>query len=225
MKFLAIDTATEACSAALYLDGEIIEDYRMAPRQHASLILPMIEKLLADTGLTLRQCDALCFGRGPGAFTGIRIATGVIQGLALGSDRPVIGISTMAAMAQHQADSLGVEQIYVAIDARMDEVYCASYARDSEGLVHEVLPERVCSPEQAPTPDSSDWHGCGSGFESYGETLGRRLGTAVQSVDPQVYPHAASICRLSVPVFEQDAGLPAEQVVPVYLRDKVTHGS
>ena len=146
MNILAIETATEACSAALAVDGEIIERYQVAPRRHTQLIHGQMEEVLAETGLALGQLDAIAFGRGPGAFTGVRIATSVVQGVAFALDLPVIPISTLAALAQ----GCEGDRLLVAIDARMNEVYWGVYRRDQGGLVELVGEERVVAPEQVP---------------------------------------------------------------------------
>ena len=145
MKLLAIDTATEACSAALYIDGNILEKYEVAPRQHAELILPMIDALLAEAELELASLDGLAFGRGPGAFTGVRIATGIVQGLAFASDLPVVPVSTLAAMAQGAANQSNT--ILSAIDARMGEIYWAIFTVGDDGLVKPQSDEQVTKPE------------------------------------------------------------------------------
>ncbi len=224
MKLLCIDTSTEACSAAIYLDGEIIEDYRIAPRQHAELILPMIEGLLTQTSLEMPQLDALAFGRGPGAFTGIRIATGVIQGLSLGTGLPVVGISTLAAMAQDSSDQNEVDNIHVAIDARMNEIYTACYSRNENDLMRLVDAERVCPPQQACLPeDSNKWFGAGTGWASYAEILQQALGDRIIGIQPALYPRASAIAKLAVVEVLAGRTVPAEQALPIYLRDQVTH--
>jgi tRNA threonylcarbamoyladenosine biosynthesis protein TsaB len=223
VKLLGIDTSTEACSVAILLDGEVIEDYRMAPRQHAELILPMIEALLEQTKLSLQELDALAFGRGPGAFTGIRIATGVIQGLSLGTGLPVVGISTLAAMAQDASDRHKVNKVHVAIDARMNEIYCACYRRGEDGLMINVEEERVCLPEETPQPEGSGWFATGSGWATYEKVLRETLGDRVVGVQTDSYPRAAAICKLAEFEVANGKALPGEQVLPVYLRDKVTH--
>ncbi len=223
MKLLGIDTSTEACSVAILLDGEVIEDYRMAPRQHAELILPMIEALLNKAGMSLQEMDALAFGRGPGAFTGIRIATGVIQGLSLGTGLPVVGISTLAAMAQDASDRHEVSRVHVAIDARMNEIYCACYRRGEDGLMINLEEERVCLPQQSPQPEGSGWFATGTGWASYEAVLRERLGERVIGIEADSYPRAAAICKLAESEVSKGMALPGEQVLPVYLRDKVTH--
>ena len=132
-KLLAIDTSTEACSAALGIGGDVRERYEFAPRQHAELILPMVDALLAEGQIKLKDLDGLAFGRGPGAFTGVRIATGVIQGLAFGAGLPVVPVSSLAALAQGAAP--GHSSIMSAFDARMGEVYWGAFAVDKQGLV------------------------------------------------------------------------------------------
>ncbi|HDP89812.1 MAG TPA: tRNA (adenosine(37)-N6)-threonylcarbamoyltransferase complex dimerization subunit type 1 TsaB, partial [Thioalkalivibrio sp.] len=152
MKILAIDTATDACSAALFLDGEVTSRFELAPRRHTELILPMVGSLLEEAGLAVTDLDAVAFGRGPGAFTGLRIAAGVAQGLALGADLPVIPVSTLATMAQQVMDEAGAEAVAAALDARMGEVYWGCYRRDAEGVAEPVGPETVCAPQAVPVP-------------------------------------------------------------------------
>ncbi|MFZ4702392.1 MAG: tRNA (adenosine(37)-N6)-threonylcarbamoyltransferase complex dimerization subunit type 1 TsaB, partial [Candidatus Methylumidiphilus sp.] len=134
MKLLSLETSTEACSAALYLDGEITERYQLAPQQHNKLILPMIQSLLAEADLKLHQLDALAFGRGPGSFTGVRIAAGIVQGLAFGADLPVAPVSTLAAMAQEVFAESDSQYALPCIDARMGEVYWGVYRRGNDGM-------------------------------------------------------------------------------------------
>ena len=153
MKLLALDTATEACSAALLVDDAIIERYELAPRRHAALILPMIEAVLAEAGIGVAQLDALAFGCGPGAFTGLRIAAGVAQGIALAGGLPVVPVSTLAAIACHAVARYGVERVAAAIDARMGEVYWGTYRAARDGGVVLMGAERVCSPALATVPD------------------------------------------------------------------------
>ena len=133
MKLLALDTATEACSAALYIDGEIKQEYQLAPREHTRLILAMVESLLVEAGITIKQLDALAFGRGPGSFTGVRIATGAVQGMAYGADLPVVPVSTLASIAQSVHDEHQAESVLTAIDARMQAVYWARVSCPSRG--------------------------------------------------------------------------------------------
>ena len=149
MKILALDTATEACSAALWLDGEVIERYAYAPREHNQLILPMLNGLLADAGVTLAGLDALAFGRGPGSFTGVRIATGVVQGIAYAASLPVAPVSTLAAMALEAIGETGDEFAMPCIDARMGVVYWSVYRRAGDGASTASSAMRSTAPSPA----------------------------------------------------------------------------
>ncbi|MGD8378597.1 MAG: tRNA (adenosine(37)-N6)-threonylcarbamoyltransferase complex dimerization subunit type 1 TsaB [Gammaproteobacteria bacterium] len=220
MRLLAIDTATEACSAALWIDGECREQYRVAPREHTRLILPMTEALLADAGIELGELDALAFGRGPGAFTGVRIAAGVVQGLAMGADLPVVAVSDLAALAAGAARATGESHVVACIDARMGEVYAGSYRIDAPGLAHLIGEERVCAPEALDPPDGA-WYVAGSGMLAYGDILRQSLGARLAGADGELLPHAADIAALAVRMRDEGAGVAAEQALPVYLRDQV----
>ncbi|MFW5453253.1 tRNA (adenosine(37)-N6)-threonylcarbamoyltransferase complex dimerization subunit type 1 TsaB [Thioalkalivibrio sulfidiphilus] len=220
MKLLSIETATEACSAALWLDGALTTRFEMAPREHTRLILPMMDALLAEAGVRLADLDALAFGRGPGAFTGVRIAAAVIQGAAFGADLPVVPVSTLAALAQQGLDA-GATRVLAALDARMGEVYWAAFETDAEGLAVSVGPEQVLAPDAVPVPDGQGWRGVGSGWGAYEQALRARLGACVGDIDPAPYPAAAEVARLAVRDFAAGLAVPAEQALPVYLRDKV----
>jgi len=219
MKLLAVETATEACSAALWLDGRILERFELAPRRHTAIILPMIDSLLAEAGLSLRDMDALAFGRGPGSFTGVRIATGVIQGLALAAGRPVIGISTLASLAQSRADTH--HQVIAAIDARMHEVYWGCYRRDNSGCMELLNEERVCAPAEVPVPPAGDWLAAGSGWTSYGDILQQQLAPLTLTVDANAWPRAAATVRLAAARMDAGDSVAAAEARPVYLRDNV----
>ena len=215
MKLLAIDTATEACSCALFIDGEIQQRSEIAPRQHTNLILPMADELLKAADLTANQLDGLAFGRGPGSFTGLRIASGVIQGIAFAADIPVAPISCLAALAQAAYIQNSSEKVLAAIDARMDEVYFGSYIVDQQGIMRSHDEEIVCKPESIKIPENGQWYGVGSGWAT-------KLGEKLQSYDADKYPQAAAIIPLAVTAFKEGNVVSAEQALPVYLRNKVT---
>jgi tRNA threonylcarbamoyladenosine biosynthesis protein TsaB len=222
MKLLAIETATEACSAALYLDGEIGLRYEVKPRGHSGLILGMMDALLAEAGLRPGQLDAMAFGRGPGSFTGVRIATGVVQGAAFAADLPVVPVSTLAALAQRAYREQGERRLLPAYDARMQELYWAAYAVDDQGLVQPVQAERVTRVEQVPTPDGNGWYGVGSGWAAYGEALQERFGAAaITGSDPDLLCSAFDVALLGVAGFERGESVLPEAALPIYLRDKV----
>lgn len=213
---LALDTATEACSAALLHKGQLYQRAEVIPRLHAQRLLPMIEEVLGEAGITLAAVDALVFGRGPGAFTGVRVATGMVQGLAFAADKPVIGISNLAALAQRAWREHGAEQVCAAIDARMDEVYWGCYRLQDE-IMTLAGEESVCAPEQVSLPAELDSpSGAGTGWQ-YAE----RLSVAVSHSWPQMLPDAVDLLSLALPVWHAGQALDAAQAQPVYLRDKV----
>ncbi len=219
MKILAIDTATEACSATLHIDGVVTSKYEIAPRQHAELVLTMVDELLSASDISLAQLDALAFGRGPGAFTGVRIATGVIQGLAMSADCPVVPVSTLAALAQGAI--MESKQIACAIDARMGEVYWALYQANDKNIMHLVGKESVCPPDSVIIPPSVNWFGVGSGWETYEQELQDRMAESLVHYRMGDYPSAENICTLAVDAYQRGEFVDAADALPVYLRDKV----
>lgn len=220
MKLLAVETSTEACSAALFIDGEVVELYELAPKEHTKLILPMIDSLMADAGLKPQQLDALAFSRGPGSFTGVRIATGVIQGIALGADLPVVPVSTLAAIAQDFFDHNDENVAFVAMDARMGEIFWGVYRRDAQGYAELIDDEAVTPAEQIEFPGLTGV-GIGSGWGVYHQELITRLAGLVSHYEVDMLPRAGAIARLGVRGFEQGLAVAVEQAMPVYLRDKV----
>lgn len=220
-RILAIETATVACSAALSVDGAVLERYVLAPRQHATLILPMIESLLLEAGLTVAQLDAIAFGRGPGSFTGVRIAASIVQGIAFAAARPVVPVSTLAALALGAQRESGGRAILAALDARKDEVYWSAWITDDGGRLQPEGEEAVRAPELVAVPQAGDWIAAGSGWDAYGERLMPRLGERVVRVLPDLEPRAGDVARLAVPVYEQGGAAGPEQALPVYLRNDV----
>lgn len=216
MRLLAIETATEACSVAVLVDGEIRERFGIAPRRHAELTLPWAEQLLADAGVAKSQLDAIAVGRGPGAFTGVRLAIALAQGIALALDRPLLPVSTLAALAM-RADG---DRIIAAIDARMGEVYLATFARDGEGLVA-LGEEVVVKPQAAIVPGGDGWHGVGTGFAAGDNALQVRMQGRLAAVDAEALPHAADVARLGALMFARGEAIAPERIEPAYLRNNV----
>ena len=214
---LALDTATEACSVAVLHDGKVLSHYEVIPRLHAQKLLPMIKQIMADIGAPLSAIDAIAFGRGPGAFTGVRIAIGVVQGLAFGLDRPVLPVSNLALLAQGAFRARGVQQVAAAIDARMDEVYWGCYA-EMAGEMRLLGEEAVLAPETVALPDaaSGDWFGAGTGW-GYAE----RLAVKPSAFDAAALPHAQDLLELARFAWARGEAVPADMAQPVYLRDKV----
>lgn len=218
MKLLAIDTSSNACSVALGKGNEILERHQVAPRRHTQLVLPMIDELLAESGMVLTELDALVLGRGPGSFTGLRIAAGVVQGLAFSIDRPVILISTLAILAQPWLNK-GYTNLVAALDARMGELYWGTFQSDNQGLAISTSPEVLVAPAQAGLPFSGCWAGVGPGFAAYGDDLPSFPGLEV--VDDAVLPQARYALALGCRDFQAGLAVPAESALPVYLRDRV----
>ncbi len=221
-KILAIETATEACSAALRCGDALIERSEIAPRRHAELILPMIESLLAEAGIARAQLDGIAVGRGPGAFTGVRLAIAVAQGLALALDIPVVPVSSLAALAQDAP--FGGAAILAVIDAHMGEIYAGAFRRGADGLVEALGEETVGKADELILPHHARESGTcvvGTGWKSYRDALAPRLSAPPVFADGARYPQARAIARLAVPLFAAGRGVAPEQALPVYLRDKV----
>ena len=221
MRVLAIETATEACSAALWEDAVVCTRYKVAPRQHAELILPMIEALLAEAGWSRSSLQAVAFGRGPGSFTGVRLAASVTQGIAFGLDLAVARVSTLQAMARRAWREHAAEQVLAAIDARMREVYWGAYLVDPQGGVTPQSEERVIAPADVPLPQSGTWMGVGTGWASYRELLCERAETLLSGIDGTLLPSAEDIAELGGEQLRRGEGVAPEQAIPVYLRDNV----
>lgn len=222
MKLLALETSTEACSVALWLDGEVRERFEIAPRRHAELTLPWAEQLLADAGVAKSQLDAIAIGRGPGAFTGVRLAVAIGQGIALALDRPVVPVSTLAALALQAPGP----RVLAAIDARMGEVYAAAFElRVGDGGVRDAVAldaERVAAPDAIHLPmDENDWHGVGTGFAAQEHALASRLRSRFVSIDGGALPHAADVARLAALAFARGEAVAPEFAEPAYLRNNV----
>ncbi len=221
MKLLAFETATEACSVALWIDGEVHERFEIAPRRHAELSLPWAGELLADAGLARSQLDAIAIGRGPGAFTGVRLAIAIGQGIALALDRPIVPVSTLAALAYGAGRPEADRRILAAIDARMSEVYTGAFAWQGEALVA-IGAEALQAPAAVELPDDEwTWRGVGTGFAALDGELARRLQPRMASVDATALPRAASIARLGAELFLHGGGMAPERVEPAYLRNNV----
>jgi len=216
LKILALDTSTEYCSVALWRDGEVDTRETHAGQRHSELLLAMVDELLARHKMQVGDLDGIAFGQGPGSFTGLRIACGVTQGLAFAAGLPVVGISTLLAMAE----AAHAERVVCCLDARVHEIYHAAYDK-SGGEWETVCEPGLWAPAESPLLPAGTWHGCGSGFAAYREALMQRYDGCLGSVTPDLFPHAQDIARLAVPLFEQGKGADAALAAPLYIRDKV----
>jgi tRNA threonylcarbamoyladenosine biosynthesis protein TsaB len=216
MKLLVLDTSTEWCSAALWLDGELRARRVLAEQRHSSLLLPMIDALLHDAGVSLRQLDGIGYGAGPGSFTGLRIACAVTQGLAFGADLPVAGVSTLESVAEQT----GADRVLTVLDARMAEVYWAAYERTDEGWRALAAPQ-LALPESVVVPAGDSWVGAGNGFVALGDVLRPRLAAKLARIDDTLMPDAAAMAPLAARAFARGDAVDPALAAPIYLRDKV----
>ncbi|ELQ6217010.1 tRNA (adenosine(37)-N6)-threonylcarbamoyltransferase complex dimerization subunit type 1 TsaB [Cronobacter dublinensis] len=222
MRILAIDTATEACSVALWDNGKTSALFELCPREHTQRILPMVSEILTASGVALTSMDALAFGRGPGSFTGVRIGIGIAQGLALGAELPMVGVSTLMTMAQGAWRICGATRVLAAIDARMGEVYWAEYQRDAQGVWHGEETEAVLKPQAVAErlkTLSGAWATVGTGWQAWPDLASK---SGLTLTDGQVtLPAAEDMLPLACGLFEQQRVVAVEHAEPVYLRNEV----
>lgn len=221
MNLLALDTATEACSVVLDRDGRVVSRHLEEPRAHGDRLLELIEEVLEEGGVERADLDAIAFGRGPGGFTSLRIGIGVVQGIAFALDLPVIPVSTLATLAQGAHRMHAADRVVAAIDARMGEIYCGTFAMDGNGIMQLHGPERVIPPDRFERPEEGRWHGCGTGWETYREVLSQRCGDALATVSEPRLPHAVDMLPHARVALARSQTVPPDQAVPVYLRDRV----
>lgn len=226
---LIIDTATEACSIALKSNGQLFNFFEIAPRQHGELVLPNVDKLLKEANISLAEVDVIGFGRGPGAFTGLRICISIVQGLAYGANIPVVGVSSLQAMAQSCFERDKQHNILAAIDARMGEVYWGQY-RENQGIMELVGAEQVISPEsvvvKAQTlPDNNSrsviYRAVGTGWQTYAQALSRAANVPTIIEHEMSYPNAIYMFPMVEKLFAEGKAVSAELAQPVYLRNDV----
>ncbi len=220
MNILALDTCTELCSVALLYQGKLYQQNQMTQRGHSDMVLSMMTALFEEAETTVADIDVLAFGRGPGSFTGVRVGVGVAQGIAYASDIPVVAVSTLAAVAQTAADELNIDHLAVAMDARMGEIYCASYQRQKD-LVTLVDEERVCPAEKFSRFSDDNWLGVGTAWREYEQPLSNNFALSHGQYFADYYPHAASIIKLAKREAEAGRTASADQALPVYLRNNV----
>jgi tRNA threonylcarbamoyladenosine biosynthesis protein TsaB len=217
MRFAAIETSTEWCSVALFLEGEIFSLERRAGARHSELALPMLQNLLQQSNTSIEDLQAVAFGAGPGSFTGLRIACGLAQGLALARGLPVLGVSTLAAMAEE----CGAPRVVACLDARMREVYYAALEKDVAAkhatTWREVVPVQCIAPTAAPAPPGDGWVACGNGFAAYPDLKRMNFVT----IHSDVHPTAAAVARLAAPRLAAGEGVDAALAAPLYVREKV----
>ncbi|KMK51935.1 hypothetical protein RO21_03525 [[Actinobacillus] muris] len=217
---LALDTATEACSVALLHQGQHTFMDELSPRSHTQRILPMVDELLTQAGIDLRQVDYLAFGRGPGSFTGVRVGVGIAQGLAMGADLPVVALSNLHIMAEQAYQTLGATEVVALIDARMNEVYFTQLTKTADGW-QDIIPEQVCAPEKAIAQIRQERNPTvvGTGWAAYPAFASADLGVIVSDI---TLPSARYMLPLALAQATQGRTQSALEIEPVYLRNEVT---
>ncbi len=219
MNLLAIESATESCSLALMCGENMLERHHLASRRYSERVLPMLDALLAEAGLVRQALDVIAVDRGPGAFTGVRLAVSLAQGMALALDRPVVTVSSLHALALEANDDAAA--VLAVMDARMGEIYAASYRRHESGALVTLDEECICRAEDLLLSPMPMWQVVGSGWVTYANTLRARLTGTLGSADGERYPQARHVATLAACAFRAGHALAAHSVLPVYLRDKV----
>ena len=222
MKLLALDTATEACSAALWVDGVITSHCEIVGRDHTQRLLPVVAQVLGAAGLRYADLDGLVCGLGPGSFAGVRIGVAFAKGVALAQDLPVVGVSSLALLAQAALQPADAAPVLVAIDARMGEVYFQAFERGADGRAQPLGDAAVLPPQGVSLPVSRQrWQAVGTGWGSYEAVLRDRVPAPLAAVNGAALPEAAYAFAAAVPVFQQGAALAADALQPIYLRNNV----
>ncbi len=216
MPLLAIEASAEYLSFAINMPSGIVAREWLAGQKQSEITLPYLQVFLDELGLTMADITGIAYPSGPGSFTGLRIGCGITQGLAFARNIPVVGISTLMAIAQ----ASGAIRVISCIDARMNQVYFACFERINDHW-QETIPAVVCNPEDVPLPMGNDWVGVGNGFAAYRDALTARLAGHVSEINPEFYPHASQLLALALPIFAAGQGQPAEEAQLIYLRDKV----
>jgi len=215
LNLLAVETSTELCSVALLRGDELFVEEAMAENRHSEMLAPMIRKVLERSHLRATDMDAFGFGQGPGSFTGIRIACGVVQGLAFAARRPVVPVPSLLALAEQSNEG----HVIAALDARMNEAYLAAYTRNGDDW-DEVISPRLASRDALPPLPGPRWAATGSGFDRFDwlrESYRRSVAMRIEGD----LPKARAVARIASRRFARGAGIAAEDAAPLYLRDKV----
>lgn len=217
MRIVAVDSSTDWLSVCAFDGHDAIAFRERAGMASSERMLPLLRQALDEAGWTLAELDGIAYGAGPGSFTGIRIACGVVQGLALGAALPVVGVPTLHAVAHACWRARGAQRVLACLDARMREIYAASYLREGDGWRLGSGPI-VCKPDDLRLPDPGPWHGAGDGFAAYPQLA---AGLGLSAADPAILPDAQAIAELALPRFAAGEGLPAAEAQPLYVRQRV----
>lgn len=222
---LVIDTSTEACSVAVQVGDKVFDAFQIAPRMHGELVLPLVDELLGKAGVKLTDLDVIGYGQGPGAFTGLRICISIVQGLAYGADVPVVGVSSLQAMAQAAMQNHQTKNVFAAIDARMGEVYWGQYQQAENGLMELIGSEKVSNPENVEASNSAEdgqvYWAVGSGWQTYHSQLAQAINLPIVIEKNVSFPSAKTMLAIVNQRFNDGLAVSAEMAQPVYLRNNV----
>jgi len=221
MKLLAIDTATEACSLALAIGDRTLARHVVAGREQTAMLLPLLHELLGEGGVRFDQLDGIACGVGPGSFAGVRIGVGFVKGLAIARDLPIVPVLSLAPIAQGALRRHDIDRVGSCVDARMGEVYCAAFERDSDGLARIVDEPRVGAPASIQLSLRNRWAASGTGWRTYRDDLLQRCAVAPSIIEPDALPEARDALTLARPLFERGGTIRADALEPVYLRNDV----
>lgn len=220
MKLLSIESSTETLSLALQTEAGLRTFNAVTGPAASQRILPEIQRLLTESGLKLSELDGLVYGAGPGAFTGVRVAVGVAQGLAFGAGLPVVGVSSVLAVAESARQLMQADKVIVCLDARMGEVYHAAFEWQADAW-QEISAPIVCKPQAVPEIEGAGWVGAGSGWAVFGEVLSATYAAQLQQILPEVLPEASAMLRLAQPLFAAGSTQLAHEAAPLYVRNRV----
>lgn len=221
MNILALETSTKLCSAAILSRNKFYESSQVTGHAHAELILPMVEMLMSEADVSLVQLDALAFGRGPGSFTGVRVATAIVQGLSFGANKPVVPVSSLMTLAACAYRTYKADKILACMDARMGQVYWCAYTATGKDRLTACTSESLTAPEDMHIPDAATWFRAGPGFMAYQKIFATHIGQAVSGVDTALLPTAMDVAVLARAFLDEGRVVSAEAVLPVYLRDQI----
>lgn len=220
MNLLAIESSTEFLSLALQVGTEVYAFHECTGPAASQRILPEIQRLLAQAHFTLAGLDGIAYGMGPGAFTGVRVAVGVTQGLALGAGLPVVGVSSLQTVAQAAWLETQAEKVLVCLDARMGEVYHAAFIRQQNEWMEASVPI-VCKPHDVPVIEGHGWLAAGSGWRIFADSLSGQYAGKISQIHADLLPTAPAMLTLAQPRFAAGQTQSADQAAPLYVRNRV----
>lgn len=218
---LALDSATHACSVALQVGDAVFSRFEIAPRRHTDLLLSMIDAVLHESNIKLSVLNAIAVGAGPGSFMGVRLAVGLAQGLAFGANIPVIALSSLQILAQTAYEKTGEKRILIGWDARMEEVYWGMYALNQQNLMEPIISDQLSAPENIILPKKERYYAAGNAWEVYASRCPAELIQCLDINCPVIYPDAKSALSLAKIAYKEGKMIPAQQLEPMYLRNKV----